>query len=219
MKICNYSDLMYHVMRGEMMFRNAKEEDIDQILPTLFQIFDEMELDIFKEAGNDTMEQVIREGFELSNYRYGLDHILVNEKDDKVAAIVVSYPEEAEETIDDPLVKILKQHGINQSSIFTDKEAWPGEWYLDSFAVAPEFQNQGVGTETMIDFIDMLKKRGEKVLSLNVDVDNEPAKHVYDKIGFKKVGQLYIGSHLYDHMQFDLNQVPLSDNDQSSKAI
>lgn len=189
------------------MFRYAKEDDVEQILPTLFQIFDEMELDVFKEVGNDMMEQVIREGFELPNYRYGLDHILVNEIDGKVAAIAISYPEDEEDGIDAPLVKILKKHGINKDTLFTDKEAWPGEWYLDSFAVAPEFQNQGIGTETLKSFIDLIRNRGEKVLSLNVDVENAPAKHVYDKVGFKKVGQLYIGSHLYDHMQYNLEEV------------
>lgn len=186
------------------MFRYANEDDVEQILPTLFQIFDEMELDIFKEVGDETMKQVIKEGFFLPDYRYGLDHILVNEIDGKVAAIAISYPEEEEDGIDAPLVKILKKHGIHKNSIFTDKEAWPGEWYLDSFAVAPEFQNKGIGTETLKELIDLIRQRGEKVLSLNVDVDNAPAQHVYDKVGFKKVGQLYIGSHLYDHMQFNL---------------
>lgn len=194
-------------MRGEIMIRYAKEDDVEQILPTLFQIFDEMELDVFKEVGNDTMMQVIKEGFFIPDYRYGLDHILVNEIDGKVAAIAISYPEEEEDNIDAPLIKILKKHGIKRDTLFTDKEAWPGEWYLDSFAVAPEFQNQGIGTKTLEGFINMIRDRGEKVLSLNVDVENAPAQHVYQKAGFKKVGQLYIGSHLYDHMQLDLTQI------------
>ncbi|AKP68253.1 GNAT family N-acetyltransferase [Companilactobacillus ginsenosidimutans] len=188
------------------MFRNAKEDDAEQILPTLFQIFDEMELDVFKEVGNDEMAKVIKEGFSLPEYRYGLDHILVNEIHDKIAAIAISYSEEEEDEIDVPLLKIMRKHGIKQDSLFPDKEAWPGEWYLDSFAVAPEFQNQGIGTRALKGFIDLIRNSGEKVLSLNVDVDNAPAKHVYDKVGFQKVGQLYIGSHLYDHMQFDLTR-------------
>lgn len=188
------------------MFRYAKEGDIDQILPTLFQIFDEMELDIFKELGNDTMAQIIREGFELPDYRYGLDHILVNEIDGKVAAISVGYPEELEDGIDAPLVKIMHEHGIKKDSIFTDKEAWPGEWYLDSFAVAPDMQGKGIGTKTLKELVELIRDRGEKIMSLNVDVANKPARHLYDKVGFKKVGQLYIGDHLYDHMQLELNK-------------
>ena len=187
------------------MFRYAREEDVEQILPTLFQIFDEMELDIFKKLGNHKMSQIIREGFELPGYRYGLDHILVNEIDQKVAAIAIGYPEELEDGIDAPLVNIMKQHGIHQETLFGDKEAWPGEWYLDSFAVSPEFQNQGIGTESLKKVIKMIRERGEKILSLNVDVTNAPAQHVYQKVGFKKVGQIYMGSHLYDHMQLELN--------------
>lgn len=188
------------------MFRNAKEEDADQILPILFQIFDEMELDVFKEVGDEKMAQVIKEGFFQPGYRYGLGNILVNEIDGKIAAIMVGYPEELEDTIDEPLIKIMHNHGIKEKNLFGDKEAWPGEWYLDSFAVAPEFQGKGIGTKTMEHFIDVIRDRGEKILSLNVDVNNEPAKHVYVKTGFEKVGQLYIGSHLYDHMQYDLTK-------------
>lgn len=201
---------MYHVILGEIMFRYAKEDDVDQILPTLFQIFDKMELQIFKDVGNETMTQVIKEGFSLPDYRYGLKHILVNEIQGKIAAIAISYSEEEEDEIDAPLLKILRKHGISKESLFTDKEAWPGEWYLDSFAVAPEFQNQGIGTRALVSFIDMIRNSGEKVLSLNVEVDNEPAKHVYDKVGFKKVGRVFIGNHSYDHMQFDLTRQSMS---------
>jgi len=188
------------------MFRYAKEEDADQILPILFQIFDEMELDVFKEIGNEKMAQVIKEGFFQPGYRYGFDNILVNEIDGKVVAIVVGYHEKLEDNIDEPLIKIMHKYGIKEKNLFGDKEAWPGEWYLDSFAVAPDYQNKGIGTKTMEHFIDVMRERGEKILSLNVDVNNEPAKHVYVKTGFKKVGQLYIGSHLYDHMQYDLDK-------------
>ncbi|HIY92188.1 GNAT family N-acetyltransferase [Companilactobacillus sp. HBUAS56275] len=188
------------------MFRNAKAEDADQILPILFQIFDEMELDVFKEVGDEKMAQVIKEGFFQPGYRYGLDNILVNEIDGKVVAIMVGYPESLEDGIDEPLIKIMHKYGIKEKNLFGDKEAWPGEWYLDSFAVAPAYQNKGIGTETMEHFIQVMRDRGEKILSLNVDVNNEPAKHVYTKTGFKKVGQLYIGSHLYDHMQYDLEK-------------
>lgn len=188
------------------MFRYAKEEDADQILPILFQIFDEMELDVFKEVGDEKMTQVIKEGFFEPGYRYGLDNILVNEIDNKVVAIMVGYPEELEDGIDEPLIKIMHKYGIKEKNLFGDKEAWPGEWYLDSFAVAPDYQGKGIGTQTMEHLIEVIRDRGEKILSLNVDVDNAPAKHVYEKTGFKKVGQLYIGSHLYDHMQYDLTK-------------
>ncbi|MQS76821.1 GNAT family N-acetyltransferase [Companilactobacillus halodurans] len=188
------------------MLRYARKEDADQILPILFQIFDEMELDVFKEVGDKKMAEVIKEGFFQPGYRYGLENILVNEIDGKVVAIMVGYPEELEDNIDAPLIKIMHKHGIKENNLFNDKEAWPGEWYLDSFAIAPEYQGKGIGTKTMEEFIDVVKKRGEKILSLNVDVTNEAAKHVYDKTGFKKVGQLYIGSHLYDHMQYDLTK-------------
>ncbi|WP_099974475.1 MULTISPECIES: GNAT family N-acetyltransferase [Lactobacillaceae] len=186
------------------MLRFAKEEDVDHLIPILFQIFDDMELEVFNKVGREKMMKLIREGFFQSDYRYGYKNILVEEIEGKIAGLSVGYPEELEDDIDQPMQKIMQKHGIDSQTLFDDKEAWPGEWYLDSFAISKDLQNQGIGTKMLKELIEWVKNQGEKTLSLNVDTKNDRARHVYEKLGFKKVGELYIGTHLYEHMQLNL---------------
>ena len=189
------------------MIRPAKLADAQQAIPILMQIIHDMEIPVVKSVGEDKIQDLLIDAFAAPDYRYGYPQMLVyvDEQTDKVLGICVGYPAAKEANIDDGLRPYLANHGLPADfAMFSDVEAQPGEWYLDSFAVAPAYQNKGIGTKTMEHFIEVMRDRGEKILSLNVDVNNEPAKHVYTKTGFKKVGQLYIGSHLYDHMQYDL---------------
>lgn len=189
------------------MIRSAKKEDVNQILPILKQIFDEMELESFKKIGEEKLFLMLKEAFDVDGYRYNFNNILVDDENGKIASIAVGYQAELEEHIDDPLIALFEKYNVDKDTIlFTDKESWPGEWYLDSLAVHPDMHHQGYGKK-MLEFLPgYLLAKGEKILSLNVDVDNEPAQRLYEKMGFNKMGQLYIGAHLYDHMQLDLDK-------------
>ncbi|MGR3741555.1 GNAT family N-acetyltransferase [Companilactobacillus sp. DQM5] len=190
------------------MIRQAKKEDVNQVLPILKQIFDDMELESFKKIGNEKLFLMLEEAFKLPNYRYSYENILVDDVDGKVVSIAAGYPAELEDHIDDPLIALFDKYGVdNNLNMFADKESWPGEWYLDSLAVHPDMHHMGYGKK-MLEFLpDYVEKKGEKILSLNVDVNNIPAQKLYAKMGYKKVGELYIGSHLYDHMQLNLDTV------------
>ncbi|GKQ43019.1 N-acetyltransferase [Companilactobacillus sp. RD055328] len=187
------------------MIRAARKEDVKQVLPILNQIFEDMELDYFKKIGQQKLFELLEDGFTLPDYRYSYENILVDEEDGKIVTIAVGYPAELEEHIDDPLIAILDKHGLDKDQkLFEDTESWPGEWYLDSLAVHADMHHQGYGKKMLEYLPEYLLNKGEKMLSLNADVNNIPAQKLYEKMGFKKVGQLYIGDHLYDHMQLDL---------------
>ena len=50
--------------------------------------------------------------------------------------------------------------------------------------ILPEYRNQGIGTLLLRKAISFV---GSKRLILTVDVDNNPANHLYEKIGFKEI--------------------------------
>lgn len=189
------------------MFRLAKKEDAQQVLPILKQIFDEMELNTVAEIGEDKVFKMLEDAFALPDYRYGYGKIIVDDIDGKIVSIAAGYKAEEEDTIDDALSQLFDKYDVpNDFHIFGDKETWDGEWYLDSLAVAPDEQRKGYGKKMLEYLPEYLREKNEKILSLNVDVINEPAQELYKKMGFEKVGQLYIGDHLYDHMQLDLTK-------------
>lgn len=187
------------------MIRAARKEDARQVLPILDQIFEEMELASLQKIGRDKFLEMLEEAFSLSGYRYSYENILVDEVDNKIVSIAVGYPAELEDHIDDPMIALFEKYQVDKDmSMFADTESWPGEWYLDSLAVHPDMHHRGYGKK-MLEFLPgYLKAKDEKILSLNVDVTNIPAQKLYEKMNFTKVGQLYIGDHLYDHMQLNL---------------
>lgn len=77
-----------------------------------------------------------------------------------------------------------------------EDEAVPGEYYLDSLAVLPEFRGQGIGRA-------LLKRGITQGISLGLDVTlavdpvNERAQRLYDSLGFCPAGDLFIFGHTY----------------------
>ncbi len=77
-----------------------------------------------------------------------------------------------------------------------EDEALPGEYYLDSLAVKPEFRGQGIGRALLQCGID----RGLALdlnVTLAVDPVNERAQRLYTSLGFKSAGSLFIFGHTY----------------------
>ena len=58
--------------------------------------------------------------------------------------------------------------------------------------VHKDFRNKGIGTRLIKRAIELAKKRlkGLEIIELEVSDRNEPAIHVYEKVGFKKVAEL-----------------------------
>ncbi len=59
---------------------------------------------------------------------------------------------------------------------------------LHSIAVVPHEQGRGHGRAVLNDFIDKIKTNGGKSIFLEVAKDNTPALHLYEAVGFKKIG-------------------------------
>ncbi|MFB6262384.1 MAG: GNAT family N-acetyltransferase, partial [Bradymonadaceae bacterium] len=51
---------------------------------------------------------------------------------------------------------------------------------------APDFRGRGVATRAMRDACDRLFQEGVPRIVLYVDCDNEPARRVYEKVGFSQ---------------------------------
>ncbi len=57
-----------------------------------------------------------------------------------------------------------------------------------NIAVHPDFRHQGIATGLIVGLIGALKLRGSHCLTLEVRASNEPAKRLYEKLGFIQVG-------------------------------
>ena len=75
-----------------------------------------------------------------------------------------------------------------------------GETDMMNLAVHPDFRCQGIGSRLVDKLIEELKKKGSQRLSLEVRVSNEPAKRLYDELGFSEIA---VRKRYYDHPKED----------------
>lgn len=73
-----------------------------------------------------------------------------------------------------------------------------GEFYIDSLAVFPEFRGRGVASA----LIRAIARRASgKPLGLLCDKANSRARRLYDRLGFRYVGDRPFANELMDHLQ------------------
>ena len=62
------------------------------------------------------------------------------------------------------------------------------EAHVTTFAVAPEYRQQGVGQHMLLELLRIAETVGASVATLEVRVSNMPARRLYEKYGFRPVG-------------------------------
>ena len=61
------------------------------------------------------------------------------------------------------------------------------EAHLLNFAVASEWQNQGVGRAFLAHVVEVARESGCQIIYLEVRPSNAPARHLYRKLGFQQI--------------------------------
>jgi ribosomal-protein-alanine N-acetyltransferase len=63
--------------------------------------------------------------------------------------------------------------------------------HLARLGVEPSLQGKGLGRMLVEDLLSWLARREIPILTVNTQVDNRPALHLYRKLGFREIGVLY----------------------------
>ena len=63
-----------------------------------------------------------------------------------------------------------------------------GESDMMNVAVHPDYRRQGIAEKLCLALVDALKEKGNHCLTLEVRASNDPAKALYEKLGFLQVG-------------------------------
>ena len=65
---------------------------------------------------------------------------------------------------------------------------YPDEAFVQTLAVDPGVQRQGVGRLLLEALLGEAQRRRQPTVSLEVRADNEPAQRLYERYGFRRVG-------------------------------
>ena len=65
---------------------------------------------------------------------------------------------------------------------------YPDEAWVQTMAVAPAAQGQGLGARLLLELLDEAARRGQRTVRLEVRSDNAPAQRLYERHGFVREG-------------------------------
>lgn len=114
----------------------------------------------------------------------------------QVAGLSLSYPSAIMKHLETPMaLQLLRILGLvefirfvrNALPLSQVKEAGVNEHFINSVAVLPDFQGQGVGTHLLAFLEGKAKTTGLGICSLCVKIENERARHLYERLGYRLV--------------------------------
>lgn len=129
---------------------------------------------------------------------YSWKNTRIAEIDGVPAGMLTSYEGSRYHDMRVKTMELVKEH-LNLEFPGMEDEARDGEFYLDSLAVLPEFRGRGVGRELLKMGIEEGHQRG-LLVTLAVDPVNGRAQKLYQSLGFKPCGDIFIFGHTYCKM-------------------
>lgn len=150
--------------------------------------------------GVDKIKELFREMAERDDTQYSYRNSLIAVTDDgtPIGAIVAYDGGRLEELRRPFLERLQEEMDIDPSDVPDETE--PGEYYLDSLAVMPEYRGKGVGSKLIAAAAERGRSLGLKP-GLLVAKDNPTARKLYEHIGFRKVGDRPFMGIVMDHLQ------------------
>lgn len=130
-----------------------------------------------------------------SDVLYSSVNTIIAEKDGVAAGMVTAYDGSRYHGMRIVTMALVKEHlGIEFPGM--EDEAVPGEYYIDSLAVLPEFRGLGIGRQLLQKAVEEGHRRG-LVATLAVDPVNTKAQRLYESLGFVRDSDLFIFGHTY----------------------
>ena len=134
-----------------------------------------------------------------TQYSY-LNALCAADENDCVLGVSVSYDGALLHSLRQRFIEAVSQTFGKQLDGMADETA-AGELYLDSLAVLPSAQGQGIATALLDATAQKAEHMGAGPLGLLVDAGNPRAERLYLRCGFKQVGTNRWGGHDMKHLQ------------------
>lgn len=182
-----------------MIIRKATFLDIDSITDLLFIAMDEILFEFIQQKNASEAKKFLNHFVASPNNQYSWENCYVGEVKNKIVCAINIYDGGNLEMLRQPVLDYVRHH--YNPSFNPEDETQSGELYIDSFGVNPEQQGQGFGKQMLENIINLLHKEHRKTLGLLVDLDNERAKNLYTKLGFKFIGNKTLAGKTLEHLQ------------------
>lgn len=118
----------------------------------------------------------------------------------KPIGVIISYPGDSYDSLRKYIWPRLWGDIDKETIEKTDVEAYPGEYYLDSMAILPEYRGYSIGKSLIEAAIEQGRSLGYDKFTLLVDCNKPKLKAYYESIGFNEIGEMIFFGHRYKRM-------------------
>lgn len=193
----NHSSMQSDHQETSPLIRPARIEDVDQVIPLLYQAIGDIAYSLAGEADHEKAMQILQAFYVQENNRISYRHVTVMEQDGLIAGILVAYDGGEADRLDQPILDRPERSREEKYALV--KETRPGEYYLDTLSVSEAYQGQGIGRALMA-AEQQGRDLGHSQVSLIVERDNGRALMLYERQGYVKDDVIVITGHEYNHM-------------------
>lgn len=182
-----------------MNTRYATNDDAPAVIPLLQEAIGPIAYLLTGASDDAEAARRLTDFYKQPGNRISREHMLVHERDGRVAGMLVAYSGNDAQRLDEPfLERMRRDFGEAEREIV--REARDGEYYLDALAVAEEYRGQGIATALMAAAERRAGELGFDRTALIVEAYNERAFAIYSRGGYAEDGMLRIGGSDYRRM-------------------
>lgn len=175
----------------QLEFRQANPSDVEEAVPLIYSAAPEVFDYIFLPH---IAKQFLHFAFQSKKGLFGCENHLVAVSDENVVGIGAFYSGKE-------YTRLALAHSKSVMSFYGLKKCWPvlkrglqfrffltspsrDEEYIANLGVSEKLRGHGVGTQLILHAKERAIKKGKKIYSLDVAVNNPRAEKLYSKLGF-----------------------------------
>lgn len=164
--------------------RQAEPDDAKYVAPLIYDAIREIANRL---TGQSDYNQIIDELETLfthtdNRHSYLNTYVAVNIETTDIAGILVVYSGLDGRKLDKSLEQRLKSKNAPVTTI--EIEAHDDEFYVDTICVHDSARGQGIGTKLLNFAEQVAKSKGFSKISLNVEIQKEQARNLYERVGY-----------------------------------
>ena len=183
-----------------VQLRNATLDDAPFIARVVLAGIDMLDLDATLPDEQRGIYEHLIEICRMDDTLYSYCNTRIAEADSNWVGALVAYDGARYARMREKTFGLVKQtSGMDLSR--NAMETGPGEFYLDSMAIFPEYRGTGIGRMLMRDRVDFALNKGFSKVTLLVDKDKPHLQKYYESEGFAFIGEMFVFGSWYNKLE------------------
>lgn len=187
-------------MQSIISIRSAQPDDARFVAPLICDAMGELVVR-FTNGNTESSLALFEYFFREKNNQYSFENCQIAQYERKDAGMILTYDGKDLDSLRQPFFQYLKVHFNTELALMED-ETQAGELYIDCVAVLPDFRGKSIGSALLHAVVQKSRQMHLSNTGLLVDVHNEKALKLYQKVGFVVKERKAFAGGDYWHLQY-----------------